>query len=80
MPAWGSTILDVTYTVLPKTTDLGQLNSMILSRSQLSEEAYQRLFMDRAPDIDWFFSLGTTGLFLLVMLGLAMRRFQRMDY
>ena len=72
--------LDVAYTVLPKTTDIGSLNTLFLSKSHLSEAAYERFMAPMIPDVDWTFSLGTTALFTLVVLALAAWRFHRTDY
>ena len=80
VPAGVQKAFDVAYAVLPKTSDIGALNIVLLSRSQLSEEAYQRQFGAQMPSIDWAFSLGTTAAFVAVMLGLAVWVFGRRDY
>lgn len=75
------TAVDVAYKVLPKVKDFDFLTVEFLSRSHLSEQAYQRTFAGQIPDdIDWTFSLGTTALFTAAMLGLAMWRFARRDF
>jgi ABC-type transport system involved in multi-copper enzyme maturation permease subunit len=80
LPGWGQGLLNTTYWVLPKTQDLGLLNRMVLSKSELSPEAYDRLFGFVLPEVDWWFSVGTTAAFAVAMLGLAMWVFKRRDY
>ncbi|MCY3021833.1 MAG: ABC transporter permease [Planctomycetota bacterium] len=79
-PAWLMNTLDALYAIAPKTSDLAALNVSFLSRSHLSEQAFQRAFAGRLPKIDWAWSLSTTALFTLAMLALAMWCFRRKDY
>jgi ABC-type transport system involved in multi-copper enzyme maturation permease subunit len=72
--------LEGIYTVLPKTPDLGHLNTLFLARSHLSEAAYQRIIGPIMPDVRWGFSLGSTALFVAVMLGLSIWIFHRRDH
>lgn len=80
LPGWFVTLVDVSYLVLPKTNDLIALNTYALSRSNLSPDMYARTFGTALPPIDWAYSLGSTGLFVALMLGLACWRFWRRDY
>jgi hypothetical protein len=64
----------------PKTSDLTSLNDYFLSRSHLSEAAYQRAFAGQIPKVDWLWSLGTTAAFTAAMLALAIWLFRRRDY
>lgn len=72
--------VEVLYTILPKVRDLGHLNTLVLSRSQLSPEAFGSSQFQMLPEIDWVFSLGTTALFTAVMLALACWWFWRRDW
>lgn len=80
VPAWVQNTLDVLYGLAPKTADLGSLNVYFLSRSHLSEAAYQRAFAGQLPKVDWLWSLGTTAAFTAVMLALAVWALKRRDY
>lgn len=79
-PEWLRTTLDILYDLAPKTSDLNTLNTYFLSRSHLSQAAYQRAFAQRMPHVDWAWSLGTTAVFGMVMLALAGWYFRRRDY
>jgi ABC-type transport system involved in multi-copper enzyme maturation permease subunit len=80
VPEWLQTTLDVLYGMAPKTSDLTSLNDYFLSRSHLSEAAYQRAFAGQIPKVDWLWSLGTTAAFTAAMLALAIWLFRRRDY
>jgi len=80
VPRSVKTALDVAYAILPKTKDIGELNTFFLSRSHLSPEALRRIIPENAIDVDWLYSFGTTGLFTAAMLGLAIWIFRRRDY
>ncbi|MBN1420222.1 MAG: ABC transporter permease subunit [Planctomycetes bacterium] len=71
---------DIAYAILPKTKDLGHLNTFALSRAQLSPDAFARTVGEVLPRIDWVYSLGTTAAFTAAMLALACWRFSRKDY
>ena len=71
---------DIGYVILPKTKDLSLLSTYALSKSHLSEAAFERTFARILPEVDWFFSLGTTALFVACMLGLAAWIFHKRDY
>jgi len=72
--------LEVAYTILPKTKDLGHLNTYALSRAQLSPDALAHSLGQVLPEIDWAYSLGTTAAFTAAMLALAAWRFSRKDF
>ncbi|MFH0938850.1 MAG: ABC transporter permease subunit [Planctomycetota bacterium] len=72
------TTIEVVYTILPKTTDIGYLNALFLSKS--SSQAVMHHGLNRVPSINWTFSLGTTVAFTAVMLFLAVWYFRRQDY
>jgi len=80
VPAWLQNTLEVLYGLAPKTGDLIALNTHFLSRSHLSEAAYQRTFAGQVPKIEWAWSLGTTAAFTAAMLLLAVWFFRRKDY
>jgi ABC-type transport system involved in multi-copper enzyme maturation permease subunit len=80
LPQWLLSTLDVSYTVLPKTTHLALLSTYALSHSYLSPGMYTRTFGRELEHVDWTFSLGTTAAFTAVMLALAVWRFRRTDY
>jgi len=80
IPQMVKTSLEVAYTVLPKTKDLGLLNTFLLSRAQLSTDAFGREIGGILPDVDWARSLGTTALFTAAMLALAVWIFRRKDF
>jgi ABC-type transport system involved in multi-copper enzyme maturation permease subunit len=72
--------LNTCYWILPKTTDFGHLNTLFLSRSALSEDAYQRLYATTLPKIDWAWSMGSTAVFCAVVLSFAILIFKRKDF
>jgi ABC-type transport system involved in multi-copper enzyme maturation permease subunit len=80
VPQWLQSTLDVMYGFAPKTGDLMSLNTHFLSRSHLSETAYQRAFAGQIPKVDWLWSMGTTAAFTAAMLLLAIWFFRRRDY
>jgi ABC-type transport system involved in multi-copper enzyme maturation permease subunit len=80
VPALLDTAIRVAYAILPKTKDLSLLNTYMVSRANLSESAYGREIALAVPDVDWVYSIGTTGLFTAAMLGIAVWFFRRKDY
>jgi hypothetical protein len=51
-----------------------------VSRTRLSDEAWESLYADRALEVDWVLSLGTTVGFAALMLAGAVWIFRRRDY
>jgi len=78
-PEWLREGIDILYVLAPATSDFGVLNSKILARSQLSDEARQRLFAS-VQEVDWALSFGSTAVFTLVVLAFAVTVFRRRDF
>ncbi len=78
-PEWVKTLIEVLYTILPKITDLDTLNTWLFSKATLDPMAYDRI-MKELPEVDWFFSLGTSFAFAAVVLALGCRLFYKRDY
>lgn len=72
--------LEAAYTVLPKVSDLGTLNSLLVTRVHLGNEAFERLYGFAFPKIDWALSVGTTAAFCVACLAFAAWLFRRRDF
>ena len=80
IPDWVYTTAEVVHFVLPRTKDLDLLTAKLLSADALTEAEIRQMKMDRTTSITWGESLGVSGAFIGVMLGLACWRFARKDY
>ncbi len=76
---WARNLVESAYWVLPKMGDFGHAMTLGLARSHRSDAARARVSTSM-PEVDWVFSLSSTGLFAAAVLGLAVWWFQRRDY
>lgn len=76
---WAFTVSDVVHAVLPRTTDLGILATKAIAQC-LTEAEAKALRLDMLPEVNWAESIGVSGVFIAVMLGLACWRFSAKDY
>ncbi len=72
-------LIDGAYWILPKSSDLAQLNHWMLARDHLTAESAQRL-LGAAPVVDWWFAGGTTALFTAGMVALSCLYVARRDW
>lgn len=79
LPKWVADAVALSYAVLPKLEDLDTLTTTLLARAHLSDAARARMF-SQLPEVDWWFSLGTTTLFAAAVLALAVWVFRRRDH
>ena len=80
-PAAVERAIEGIYYLLPKTYDLGQVNSAAILRSQLGEEAAASLPSSMTVDVSaWPFYVGSSLLMLVVFLVCAVTVFKRRDY
>jgi ABC-type transport system involved in multi-copper enzyme maturation permease subunit len=80
VPQWAYNTVDVCHAVLPRTKDLDNLTSVLLSREVMTEAEIRRNKLDRLPSVNWAESVGVSLAFIAVMLGLASWRFATKDY
>jgi hypothetical protein len=73
-------VVNILHAVLPRTSDLGQLSSELVSRDLLSENEKRDYGLTRSPPVNLAASLGVSLAFIAVMLGLACWRFATRDY
>ncbi len=76
---WFGGVVRTVHSVLPRTSDLGQLNARLLSRELITANQLSAKEVDQAP-ITWGESLTVSLAFIAVMLGLACWRFGTKDY
>jgi hypothetical protein len=70
----------VLHTILPRTNELGQLNSQLIRQELLTEEERKAGNLKEEKAVNWGESLGVSLAFIAVMLGLACWRFSVRDY
>jgi ABC-type transport system involved in multi-copper enzyme maturation permease subunit len=79
-PPWAVRAVDAVHAVLPRTADLGDLNTYLLSHELLSEADRQHHRFEEAPRSNWLESVGVSLAFIAVVLGLSCLLFARKDY
>jgi ABC-type transport system involved in multi-copper enzyme maturation permease subunit len=79
IPNWAFTLVDVVHFVLPRTSDLNNLNVHLVGTVLTDSERQQHGFAI-LPDIPWTESIVVSLVFIAVMLGLACWRFNTKDY
>ena len=78
IPHWVYGVSDVLYKSFPRTSEMNNLTAEWIGRGLLSEADQKRhAKIDRPP---WYETVGVTGAFIAVMLGLACWKFSRTDY
>jgi hypothetical protein len=80
VPAWASTTVNVLHTVLPRTRDLGQLTTRLLSGELLSEAEQHQRGLDEPVGSTWNEAVGVSTAFIVVLLGFSCWRLSRRDY
>lgn len=70
----------VLHAILPRTNELGQLNSQLIRQELLTEEERKAGNLKEEKAVNWGESLGVSLAFIAVMLGLACWRFRVRDY
>jgi ABC-type transport system involved in multi-copper enzyme maturation permease subunit len=80
LPAWALTASDTVNAITPRTKDLDNLTTRLISRDLLSpgEIRMQRMHLISYPD--WGEVLGVSGAYIALFLGLACWRFSTRDY
>jgi ABC-type transport system involved in multi-copper enzyme maturation permease subunit len=79
-PGWLANTVQVFYTVLPRTGDLGLLTTQLLSEELLSDSERRQRRLELEPPFRWAETLTVSGAFIAIMLGLACWRFATKDY
>jgi ABC-type transport system involved in multi-copper enzyme maturation permease subunit len=79
-PGWVSTVVTTAHTVLPRTGDLTDLTTRLVSHSLLSKEERKHRNLEIQRPITWGESLGVSTAFIVVMLALACWFFATRDY
>lgn len=79
VPDWATTLSDVIHAVFPRTSDLDELNSKLISESVLSKAELERKELDNQRYPPWFEVIGISFAYIVVLLGLASWRFVKMD-
>ena len=80
-PAWFEKVVEAVYYVLPKTSDLKDLNSAVIMRSHLGEEAAATLPLPVSGDPSaWPLYVTSSVVMLGVFLACAIVLFKRRDY
>jgi ABC-type transport system involved in multi-copper enzyme maturation permease subunit len=75
------TLTDVVYYIFPKTNHLGQLNQVMLAKSNKQGTSMAEMMEEMLPTaITWEMVLLSSGAFILVMIALACWRFAKRDY
>ncbi len=72
--------VNVLYTILPRTSDLGSLTADLVSWDLLSEDERRAYGLRSDETVKWGESVGVSLAFIAVMLGLASLRFATKDY
>jgi ABC-type transport system involved in multi-copper enzyme maturation permease subunit len=81
LPKWVYPAVDTVRLVLPRYKDLDALNSRWLAQDLMPADSMQRREAEkRAEKLRWYESLGVTGVYIVVLLGLACWRFAAKDY
>lgn len=81
VPKWVRPAADVFYFFMPKTSELKAINTyFLLKTSGVSEEMVGPEAIRQLAQLSWGTTLGSTALFIGVMLGLACWIFSRRDY
>lgn len=81
VPKWVGPAADAFYFFMPKTSELKAINTyFLLKTSGVSEEMIGPDAMKQLAQISWSTTLGSTALFIAVMLGLAAWIFSTRDY
>jgi ABC-type transport system involved in multi-copper enzyme maturation permease subunit len=80
IPNWVYGTVDTVHAVLPRTSDLNIISTRLVSDSVLTEAETRQKKLHLLPETHWGESLGVSGLFIAVMLGLASWRFSTRDY
>jgi ABC-type transport system involved in multi-copper enzyme maturation permease subunit len=80
LPGWAVRTVDSLHAVLPRTSDLGDLTTQLMSEELLSEAERRAEGFTISPGTTWAESLSVTAGFIAVMLGLSCWIFARRDY
>lgn len=81
VPKWVGPAADAFYFFMPKTSELKAINTyFLLMTSGVSEEMVGLAAVKQLAQISWSTTLGSTALFIAVMLGLAAWIFSTRDY
>ena len=80
VPRWVYTASDVLYKVLPRTGELNDLTAVWISRGVLTEPEVKARGLDKLARPAWGETVGVTGAFIALLLGLACWKFVRTDY
>lgn len=80
VPGWARKSLDVVYAILPKTSDLGQINNVLIHRGNLGTEGDALLDQMGVQSLDWPMILLSSAGFVAFFLALACVVFSRRDY
>lgn len=79
IPDWVSTTSDVIHAVLPRTSDLDDLNGKLIAESVLSKPEQKRLKVANLSYPPWFEVFTVSFVFIGIMLGLSCWRFSTRD-
>ncbi len=80
LPDWAARALDFAYYVLPKTSDLKQINNQLITRGSVGTEALAMIQEAGLAPPDWTMIVLTSGAFLVLCLSLACLAFSKRDY
>jgi hypothetical protein len=79
VPEWVTTLTDVVHTVLPRTSDMDDLNSKLISESILSKAELKRKDLDNQEYPSWVEVIGISMAYIVILLGISSWRFVKMD-
>jgi ABC-type transport system involved in multi-copper enzyme maturation permease subunit len=79
LPDWARKGIDAVYLVLPKVSDLKNINGYLLARGSLGREGELVERLEQGA-VDWPLVLVSSVAFLAVFLALSCRRFSKRDY
>jgi ABC-type transport system involved in multi-copper enzyme maturation permease subunit len=80
IPGWVRKSLDAVYYVLPKTSDLGQINSVLIHRGNMGSDGDAILEQVGMLSLDWPMILASSVGFMALFLSLACFSFSKRDY
>jgi hypothetical protein len=72
--------VDSLHAVLPRTGDLGDLNTRLISNELMSDAEQRQRDFETIRKVNWLESLGVSLGFIAVVLGFACWRFARKDF
>ena len=80
LPGWARKSLDFVYYVLPKTSDLKEINNFLIRRGNVGSEGVELMEQMGVVPLDWPLVLVTSAAFLVLCLSMACFSFSKRDY